>query len=359
MFEWPAEMSIRESIEDRETHWLAPAAARSRAALRAMAEDSSCLRTEFQRDRDRIIHCKAFRRLKFKTQVFLSPDGDHYRSRLTHTLEVTQIARTIARALNLNEDLTEAIGLGHDLGHTPFGHVGERSLASVYPGFRHNQQSLRVVEVLENDGEGLNLTDMTRDGILRHSKPDHAISGEMAGTPSTAEAQVVKIADGIAYINHDFDDALRGGILTVDDMPEIVVKRLGSRHSERIDTLVVNVVETSQSHMSEQVSSRQVIHMSDPILEATNAFRAMLFEKVYKPVNNLPSTQAAGRVVTELFQYFVDHPSELPPMIIPALANDPLERRAADAVAGMTDRYALSTHARLLPGNERSTLNGR
>lgn len=352
-------MSIRESIEDREDRWRAPAAARSRAARRAVAEDASCLRTEFQRDRDRIIHCKTFRRLKFKTQVFLSPDGDHYRSRLTHTLEVTQIARTIARALNLNEDLTEAIGLGHDLGHTPFGHVGERSLASVYPGFRHNQQSLRVVELLEKDGEGLNLTDMTRDGILRHSKPDHAISGELAGTPATAEAQVVKIADGIAYINHDFDDALRGGILTIDDMPEIVVQRLGSRHSERINTLVVDVVETSQPHMSEHVAGRQMIHMSDPVIEASNAFRSMLFEKVYKPVNDLPSTQRAGRVVTELFHYFVDHPSELPTKLVPALADDPLERRAADAVAGMTDRYALSTHARLIPGDERPTLHGR
>lgn len=352
-------MSIRESIEDREDRWLAPAAARSRDARRAVAEESSCLRTEFQRDRDRIIHSKAFRRLKFKTQVFLSPDGDHYRSRLTHTLEVTQIARTIARALNLNEDLTEAIGLGHDLGHTPFGHVGERSLASVYPGFLHNEQSLRVVEILEKDGEGLNLTDMTRDGILRHSKPDHAISGEMAGTPATAEAQVVKIADGIAYINHDFDDALRGGILTANDMPEMVVQRIGRRHSERINTLVIDVVETSQPYMSEQVSGGQVIHMSDTILGATNAFRSMLFEKVYKPVNDFPSTQKAGQLVVDLFHYFVAHPSELPISIVPALASDPIERRAADAVAGMTDRYAIRTHARLFPSDERSPSDDR
>ena len=191
-------MNVRQRIEEREREWLAPAAAMAKHATRRSPEDESDLRTAFQRDRDRILHSKAFRRLKHKTQVFLSPDGDHVRTRMTHTLEVTQIARTIARALDLNEDLTEAIGLGHDLGHTPFGHAGERALARVYPGFRHNEQSLRVVDLLEKDGLGLNLTDETRDGILRHSKPEEGIAGEMAGTPATAEAQVVKIADGIA-----------------------------------------------------------------------------------------------------------------------------------------------------------------
>lgn len=351
-------MSIRARLEEREDAWLAPAAAHSRDTCRTRAEQPSDLRTEFQRDRDRIIHSKAFRRLKFKTQVFLSPDGDHFRSRLTHTLEVTQIARTIARALNLNEDLTEAISLGHDLGHTPFGHVGERSLASVYPGFRHNEQSLRVVELLEKDGEGLNLTDMTREGILRHSKPDHAISGEMAGTPSTAEAQVVKIADGIAYINHDFDDALRGGILTLDNMPGVVPKVLGNSHSERINTLVVDVVQTSQPYMNAPVSG-QAIHMSEPVLEAANAFRAMLFEKVYMPVNDLPTTQRAGQVVVDLFQHFVNDPSALPDAIAPTLGNDPVDRRAADAVAGMTDRYALRMHSHLFSNDERSAVHGR
>ncbi len=352
-------MSIRERLEVREDQWLAPAAARARDARRVVREEPSSLRTEFQRDRDRIIHSKAFRRLKFKTQVFLSPDGDHYRSRMTHTLEVTQIARTIARALNLNEDLTEAIGLGHDLGHTPFGHVGERSLASVYPGFRHNEQSLRVVEFLEKDGQGLNLTDLTRDGILRHSKPEHAIAGEMAGTPATAEAQVVKIADGIAYINHDFDDALRSGILTVDDVPDIVLRRLGRSHSERINTLVLDVVHASQASVAQKFEGNQVIHMSDPILEAANAFRSMLFEKVYMPVNDLPPTRAAGQIVADLFCYFVEHRSALPATVVPALSDEPLERRAADAVAGMTDRFAIRSHAQFYPEGERATPHGR
>lgn len=341
-------MSIRNRIEEREDRLLAPAAARSRAACRAVFEEPSELRSDFQRDRDRIIHCKAFRRLIFKTQVFLSPDGDHYRTRLTHTLEVTQIARTIARALQLNEDLTEAIGLGHDLGHTPFGHVGERSLASVYPGFRHNEQSLRIVDVLENDGRGLNLTDMTRDGILRHSKPDDTITGEMAGTPLTAEAQVVKIADGIAYMNHDFDDAVRGGILTEGDLPQIVAQTLGTRHSERINTLVTDVVDSSQSSMNEAAGGRQVIRMSQPILKTANVFRAMLFEKVYRPINDLESTQQAGRIVVDLFSYFISNPAELEPTTPATLTRDPLNRRVADAIAGMTDRYAIRSHQRLI-----------
>lgn len=340
-------MSIRNRIEEREDRLLAPAAARSCAACRATFEEPSGLRSEFQRDRDRIIHCKAFRRLIFKTQVFLSPDGDHYRTRLTHTLEVTQIARTIARALQLNEDLTEAIGLGHDLGHTPFGHVGERSLASVYPGFRHNEQSLRVVDILENDGRGLNLTDLTRDGILRHSKPDDTISGEIAGTPRTAEAQVVKIADGIAYMNHDFDDAVRGGILTEGDLPLIVAQTLGTRHSERINTLVSDVVESSQASMNEAAGGRQVIRMSQPILNAANVFRAMLFEKVYRPINDLEATQQAGRTVVDLFRYLSANPAELEETTPAALKDDPLDRRVADAIAGMTDRYAIRSHQRL------------
>lgn len=219
--------SVREQHEARERLWFASAATLSADATRQSDEPRCALRTDFQRDRDRIIHCKAFRRLKYKTQVFLSPSGDHVRTRLTHTLEVTQIARTIARALNLNEDLTEAIGLGHDLGHTPFGHAGERALAEVFPGFRHNEQSLRVVDFLERDGEGLNLTQQVRDGILRHSKPIESITGEVSGRPHTAEAQVVKIADGIAYINHDLDDAIRGQMIQERDLPQLVVARLG------------------------------------------------------------------------------------------------------------------------------------
>ena len=344
-------MSIRSRLEQREDEWLSPAGARSSNARRVKPEEPSCLRTEYQRDRDRVIHSKAFRRLKFKTQVFLSPDGDHYRTRLTHTLEVTQIARTLARALDLNEDLTEAIGLAHDLGHTPFGHVGERSLAIVFPGFRHNEQSLRVVDVLEREGRGLNLTLETRDGILRHSKPDASISGEMAGTPLTPEAQLVKISDSIAYMNHDFDDAVRNGILQEGDLPDVVASQLGRSHSRRIDTLVRDVVATSGPFTQSVPAGTQVIRMSEPVLEAANAFRSMLFERVYRPVNDLPSTQRAGAVVAELFGYFVEHPHELPSSVVPALTEDSAERLAADAVAGMTDRFAMRTHSRLFPRN--------
>ena len=260
--------SVRERLEQREEACLAPAATRSRAACRPRDEAPDALRTAFQRDRDRILHSKAFRRLKYKTQVFLSPTGDHMRTRLTHTLEVTQIARTIARALDLNEDLTEAIGLGHDLGHTPFGHAGERALARVFPGFRHNAQSLRVVDLLERDGRGLNLTNVTRDGILRHSKPAGDIAGAVTGLPNTPEAQVVKIADGIAYINHDFDDAVRGGMLRAEQLPSIAAERLGATHSRRINTLVTDVVEQSRQRLAGAPADGVAIVMSPPILEA-------------------------------------------------------------------------------------------
>jgi dGTPase len=334
----------RERHEAREHSWLATAAALSSAATRAVEEPRCELRTEFQRDRDRVIHCKAFRRLKYKTQVFLSPTGDHMRTRLTHTLEVTQIARTIARALDLNEDLTEAIGLGHDLGHTPFGHAGERALARVFPGFRHNEQSLRIVERLERDGAGLNLTRETRDGILRHSKPARDITGEVAGTPATAEAQVVKIADGIAYINHDFDDAVRGGMLAEHDLPDVVTARLGRRHAERINTLVTDVVTESRKSLEYSFTGDQVITLSPAIREATDIMRDFLFDRVYAPINALPSTIHAEHVVESLFLHYVTHPTELPTIIAPALQGESMERRVADTISGMTDRYALQCY---------------
>ena len=205
---------IQHTLNEREEAFLRPAATRSTSATRAIPEVEQYIRTAFQRDRDRVTHSKAFRRLMHKTQVFISPDGDHFRTRLTHTLEVTQIARTIGRALRVNEDLVEAIGLAHDLGHTPFGHAGERALSAVYPGFRHNEQSLRVVDRIEHDGQGLNLTEQVRDGILRHSKPEGDITGNVSGSPSTPEAQIVKISDGVAYVNHDLDDAIRAGMVT-------------------------------------------------------------------------------------------------------------------------------------------------
>jgi dGTPase len=332
--------SVRRRIEEREAAWLSPAATLSARATRQRAEPQCEIRTEFQRDRDRVIHSKAFRRLKYKTQVFLSPAGDHMRTRLTHTLEVTQIARTIARALDLNEDLTEAIALAHDLGHTPFGHAGERALARVVPGFRHNEQSLRVVDLLERDGQGLNLTDDTRDGILRHSKPERAITGEVAGTPATAEAQVVKISDGIAYINHDFDDAVRGGMLDERDLPALVAERLGSRHGARINALVTDVIEQSRPLLHSRPAGRQVIAMSRDVREAADALRDFLFERVYAPINALPGTRHAEQIVEALFEHYVKHPDQLPAIVAPPLAGVPAERQVADVISGMTDRYA-------------------
>src|SRR4051812_15391914 len=229
---------IQHHLDEREEIILSPLAVHSASATRRVPEEPSPVRTPFQRDRDRIIHSKSFRRLKYKTQVFIAPAGDHYRTRLTHTLEVTQIARTIGRALRLNEDLIEAIGMGHDLGHAPFGHAGETALSSMFPGFRHNEQSLRVVDVLEKDGKGLNLTDAVRDGILRHSKPNEDITGNVSGKPGSLEGEVVKISDGIAYINHDLDDSIRAGLLEQSEIPRGVIEELGVSHAERINTLV-------------------------------------------------------------------------------------------------------------------------
>jgi dGTPase len=343
----------RERIEERERTWLAPAATLSAGARRRVPEPRCDLRTDFQRDRDRVIHCKSFRRLKHKTQVFITPAGDHVRTRLTHTLEVTQIARTIARALDLNEDLTEAIGLAHDLGHTPFGHAGERALASVFPGFRHNVQSLRIVDCLERDGRGLNLTDATRDGILRHSKPETSMAGDTLGTPGTPEAQVVKISDSIAYINHDFDDASRAGMLTERDLPEQVAVRLGRSHAQRINTLVSSVIDFSRPNLQRPFDGSQVIDMDAPTLAAADALRQMLFERVYHPMNALPATRHAEHIVRSLFEHYVMHPDDLPAMIAPALSGEPTERRVADVVCGMTDRYAVRCYSDLfIPGNE-------
>lgn len=327
----------------REQH-LAPLATRSSEArsARRIAEEPSPLRTEFQRDRDRIIHTKSFRRLMHKTQVFIRPPGDHVRTRLTHTLEVTQIARTIGRALGLNEDLIEAIGMGHDLGHTPFGHVGERALASVVPGFRHNEQSLRIVDVLERDGRGLNLTEHVRDGILKHSKSRTSLFGNMSGEPATLEGAVLKIADGVAYLNHDLDDAVRAGILSEADVPERVTRTLGNRHSARIDTMVTDIVLASNV-----ASERGGIAMSPDIEGASQELRAFLFERVYDPINQLPETQRAYHVVRGLYHHLVEHNDLLPAGLNPDLVDDSMERRTVDYVASMTDRYALELSERL------------
>lgn len=300
------------------------------------------MRTEFQRDRDRIIHTKSFRRLMHKTQVFIAPSGDHYRTRLTHTLEVTQVARTIGRALGLNEDLIEAIGMAHDLGHTPFGHAGERALAEVIPGFRHNEQSLRIVDRLENDGQGLNLTQPVRDGILRHSKGRASLLQSHAADPASLEGHVVKIADGVAYMNHDLDDSLRAGIITYDDIPAQVIEVLGNRHSERINTLVADIIEQSSTS-----SPAGPITMSEPVREAADVLRDFLYQRVYDPINRRPSTVHAQQIVRTHFEYFLEHPDEMPETYVVAIDDDPLERRVADFVASMTDRFATDLYNRL------------
>ncbi|HVX31325.1 MAG TPA: deoxyguanosinetriphosphate triphosphohydrolase [Nitrolancea sp.] len=333
---------IHAELISREDAWLRPAATRSAVATRRAREDDSPIRTAFQRDRDRVTHAKAFRRLMHKTQVFISPDGDHFRTRLTHTLEVTQIARTIGRALRLNEDLVEAIGLAHDLGHTPFGHAGERALAGVFPGFRHNEQSLRVVDRIENDGRGLNLTDQTRDGILRHSKPEGDITGEVSGQPNSPEAQIVKISDGVAYVNHDLDDALRAGMIEQAEIPAQAIAVLGSRHAERINTLVCDIVACSDAALNDGAENGQPIQMSAPVRDAINQLRDFLFERVYTPINAAESTLQCQRVLRWLFEHYATNPEQVPTEFSRALAEDGVERVAIDYVASMTDRYALA-----------------
>jgi dGTPase len=303
---------------------------------RETLEPHDALRTCFQRDRDRIVHSKAFRRLKHKTQVFLSPEGDHYRVRLTHTLEVSQIARTAARALRLNEDLTEAIALAHDLGHTPFGHLGEQALTPFLGGpFRHNEQSLRIVDHLENEGRGLNLTWEVRDGIVNHtwSMPE----------PSTLEAQIVRFADRIAYVNHDVDDAIRAGVLTEEDLPTEVVEVLGRSHAERVNTLVTDLVDNSDD--------RPEIGLGDRAFGALDALRDFMFERVYLRDDARAEQEKAVGIVTTLFEHYIEHPNEVPEEYHRAPGD--LPTRVADYIAGMTDRYALRTYEQLfLPHSE-------
>ncbi len=337
-----ASSTVRELLEAREAEWLAAAATRSANQPRALAEPESPVRTRFQRDRDRILHSKSFRRLMHKTQVFIAPTGDHFRTRLTHTLEVTQIARTVGRALGLNEDLIEAIATGHDLGHTPFGHAGERALAEVYPGFRHNEQSLRIVDALERDGRGLNLTAPTRDGILRHSKGRAGLTVAFAEAPGTPEGEVVKIADGVAYINHDLDDACQAGLVDTADIPAEVVGVLGATHAERINTLVVDIVAASKVD-----AAPGHVSISPPVRAAADALREFLYERVYTPINEQPNTHRAQHIVRTLYTYYLDDPSRLPPEAARRLAADPPERVAADLVAALTDRSAIDLYERL------------
>lgn len=320
-------MNTREFIEQREEQILAENAFLSKNATRSRREEHECeLRTAFQRDRDRVIHCKSFRRLKHKTQVFFSPEGDHYRTRLTHTLEVTQVARTIARSLRLNEDLTEAIGLAHDLGHAPFGHAGERVLDALSAnGFRHYQQSVRVCDVLERQG-GLNLTDQVRDGILNHSGNHRA---------ATLEGRIIRYADRIAYINHDIDDALRAKVIFQDDLPKGCLKVLGETHSSRINTLVSDLITFSRKQGD--------IMMSPAVEEAMQELRTFLFDKVYFTENAREQEEKAAGVISKLYQYYFDHPDELPTELL----HPDLHVAVCDFISCMTDRYVLTLYNRL------------
>jgi dGTPase len=336
--------TIRESLEEREVSNLAPQAARSaqsRGRLRAEQEDD--VRPAFQHDRDRIIHSKAFRRLKHKTQVFFAPAGDHYRTRLTHSLEVSQIARTIAKVLRLHEELTEAIALGHDLGHTPFGHAGERVLDELVPGgFRHYEQSLRIVDVLENEGRGLNLTWEVRDGIGRHSKGKDGspVGIEPSKRAATLEGQVLRVADLIAYVNHDIDDAVRAGVLRDTDLPADAIATLGPTSSARIAGMVKDVViQTTRGELSE-------IRMSGEMLQATLALRAFLFEAVYENDMATAEFRKAGNILGGLWERVRERPAEFLDLRI--LESDGLDVAARDFVAGMTDRFAVALYERLV-----------
>jgi dGTPase len=336
-------MGIRQDLEQRERDILAPQAARSadsRGRLRPEAEDP--IRPAFQRDRDRIIHSKAFRRLKHKTQVFFAPTGDHYRTRLTHTLEVSQIARTIAKVLRLHEELTEAIALGHDLGHTPFGHAGERVLQQLVPGgFEHFEQSLRIVDVLENDGRGLNLTWEVRDGIARHSKGKHGVpvGADAAHRAATIEGQVARVADIIAYVNHDIDDAVRAGLLKDEDLPKERVEILGRTASERIGRMVTDVVlQTLDGGMTE-------IRMSDGILRATIGLRSFLFDAVYENEIATAEFKKAAGILGGLWDKVRESPAEF--LDHHVLETEGLDAAARDFLAGMTDRYAVNLYEQL------------
>ncbi len=324
--------TFRLEIERREAETLSPYAMLSvNTRGREIPLEPCPIRTEFIRDRDRIIHCKSFRRLKHKTQVFLSPVGDHYRTRLTHTLEVSQIARTISRGLRLNEDLTEAIALGHDLGHTPFGHAGEAVLNDLVPGgFEHNVQSLRVVEKLENDGAGLNLTFEVRDGILNHKS---------SGKPATLEGVVVSISDRIAYINHDIDDAIRAGLMSESDLPESCKCAIGDSHGKRINNLIVNVLLESRD--------KSEVRMSADMWHEFNKLRDFLFDNLYTNSRAKSEEGKAEGVVRALYYHYLDHVYDLPQEFTKNIHMDGAERVAADYIACMTDRYAIDDYKRL------------
>lgn len=323
-------MNIRENLEQLEQDNLSPYAAHSLDSRGRLHPEEQCdIRPVYQRDRDRILHCKAFRRLKDKTQVFLSPEGDHYRTRLTHTLEVSQNARTIAKALRMNEDLVEAIALGHDLGHTPFGHAGERALNAVCPyGFKHNEQSVRTVDILEKGGQGLNLTYEVRDGILNH---------QTAGMPMTLEGRIVRLSDKIAYIHHDMDDAIRAGILTEADVPREIGEVIGFTTGERLDHFIHDIVSTSYG--------KDDIMMSPPVAEAMKKLRAFMFERVYKNKEAKSEEGKAEMLVQTLYSYYRHHLELLSEDMIGLInRGEPEERVVCDYIGAMTDRFAIAKY---------------
>lgn len=329
-------MLLRQDIEAREYEILSPLAAKAAESRGRQTEEEQCsYRTDYQRDRDRIVHSKSFRRLIHKTQVFLAPEDDHYRTRLTHTLEVSQIARTVARILQLNEDLTEAIALGHDLGHTPFGHAGETVLNEIHPGgFAHNQQSLRTVDKIEETSRrrGLNLTYEVRDGILNHR-------GD--GIPATLEGQVVKICDRIAYVNHDIDDAIRSGIISMDDLPAEAISIIGLTHSDRINNLIVDLCSNSEG--------KDRIALSKELSDALLDLRAFMFRNVYgsAAVLRVADMEKVELIITSLYDHFLAHPEELPGVYREIDQEDGTNEAAKDFISGMTDRYALRLYDKL------------
>lgn len=336
-------MSLREEFEKREADNLHHRAALSSQSRGRKSEETPCsLRTVFQRDRDRILHSKAFRRLKHKTQVFLAPQGDHYRTRLTHTLEVSQIARTVSKALRLNEELAEAIALGHDLGHTPFGHAGEEALDNIVAGgFSHVEQSLRVVEILERGGRGLNLSFEVLDGILKHSKGKGMIIPPLEEQALTVEGQVVRLADIVAYINHDIDDALRAGVIKESDLPDPIVSRLGPSHSDRIGFMVRDIIESTLER------DVQYATMGDDLAEHCHVLRDFLFRTVYYNPETHREFLKASRLIHDLFDYFRENPGELGEDYRTMIVRDEEERSVSDFIAGMTDHFAIMTYEKL------------
>jgi len=343
-------MSIRTDFEKREEGFLAPEGCKSSESRgRLIAEDPCPIRTAFQRDRDRIVYSNAFRRLKHKTQVFLSPLGDHYRTRLTHTLEVSEIARTISRAMRLNEDLAEAIALGHDLGHTPFGHGGETALKEIYsPVFSHNDQSLRVVDILENKGKGLNLTHEVRDGILKHSKGFGDIIPKNADDMAfTTEGRVVRVSDIIAYLNHDLDDAVRSGVIKRDQIPQSCTRVLGNSHSERATNMIRDLIFSSKGQNGELT-----LRMSDKFLSAILKLRQFLYENVYRSPQVHNEFLKAKKILSELYSYFMENEkkfkAQLGQMEMAEVINEqPMDRLVCDFIASMTDRYAMNLYKKL------------